>query len=66
MSAVQVGDRIELVRMDDDPDPIPAGTQGVVNYVGSLGGTGQQIGVKWDNGRTLMLIHGVDEYKVLN
>lgn len=66
MTEVQVGDRIELVSMPDDPDPIPAGAQGTVNYVGKFPGLGQQIGVKWDNNRTLMLINGVDEFKVLS
>lgn len=61
----KIGDRIELVNMPDDPDPIPSGTQGTVNYVGKFPGEGQQIGVKWDNGRTLMVIVGVDEFRLL-
>lgn len=65
MRAPKIGDRIELIEMLDDPDPIPIGTQGTVNYVGKITGLGQQIGVKWDNDRTLMLIGGVDGFKVL-
>lgn len=65
MTDLKIGDRIELIEMPDDPDPIPPGTQGTVNYVGRFAGEGQQIGVKWDNDRTLMLINGVDIFKVL-
>ena len=44
---VAIGDRIELVEMPEDPDPIPPGTQGTVDWVKScpasrrsaLGGT---------------------------
>jgi hypothetical protein len=52
------GDRIRLVRMGDDPDPIPAGTEGTVTFVSALRFSGpncHQIGVDWDNGRTLSL-----------
>ena len=54
------GDRIELVDMPDDPDPIPFGTKGTVLYSDEKVG---QIGVKWDNGRTLFLLIGVDSWK---
>lgn len=51
------GDRIELIDMPDDPNPIPAGTKGTV--VGSsfvrTGGGWWQVDVQWDNGRSLML-----------
>jgi hypothetical protein len=60
---VEVGDRIELVSMPDDPDPIPTGTKGTVKSVTK---GADVIGVEWDNGRTLNLIINVDEYRVLN
>lgn len=50
--------------MPDDPDPLPVGSEGTINYVGRFPGEGQQIGVDWDNGRTLMLIVGVDDFEV--
>lgn len=53
----QVGDRVRLVRMNDDPDPVPVGTEGTVDYVAAVDlgdGRFMQYGVKWDNGRTLM------------
>lgn len=61
----QVGDYIELIEMPDDPDPLAPGSRGTVNYVGKRGGMGQQIGVKWDNGRTLMLVNGTDRFRIL-
>lgn len=50
------GDRVRLVRMDDDPDPVPVGTEGTVTDVDvvDLGdGCYAQVSVDWDNGRTL-------------
>lgn len=57
---VPIGSRIELVSMKDDPDAIPSGTRGTVT-----GGNGAQMYVDWDNGRTLMLIPGVDQWRVI-
>jgi hypothetical protein len=52
------GDRIALLSMPDDPDPIPPGTKGTVLDVQEIG-SGEdrwfQVNVKWDDGRTLML-----------
>ncbi len=57
-----IGKRIRLVGfMINDPEPIPVGTEGIVNHVG-----GGVINVNWDNGRTLGLIDGEDEYIVLD
>jgi hypothetical protein len=47
--------------MPDDPHPIPAGEEGAVTGVDGIG----QLQVKWDSGRTLSVIPGVDEYEVL-
>ena len=61
-----VGDRIRLVSMLDDPDPIRPGTTGTVTHV-SCHDWGrqswQQISVAWDNGRTLMLVVPPDEFE---
>jgi hypothetical protein len=51
----RVGDRIELISMPEEPDPIPPGTRGTVQY-----------GVKWDNGRGLSLCVPPDEFKILD
>ncbi len=55
------GTRLEVRDMPDDPQPVPSGTRGTVAYVDDLG----QIGMKWDNGRTLALIPGVDSFRKL-
>lgn len=52
-----VGTRIELDGMDDERD-MPAGLKGVVQYVDDAG----QLGMLWDNGRTLSLIPGEDRF----
>lgn len=54
------GDRIELVSMDNDPNPIEPGTRGTV-----LGHNSFQIHVKWDNGRTLSLAVPEDRFNIL-
>ena len=58
------GDRIRLLAMPDDPDPIPSGSTGTVISVTT--GTFAQIEVDWDNGRTLALIPGVDRFEVID
>lgn len=55
-----VGTRVKLLQMDD-PQAVPAGTEGVVAYVDDMA----QIGVNWENGSSLSLIPGVDSFEVL-
>ena len=63
------GDRIRLLAMHDDPDPIQVGQTGSVVGVTHHGG-GQdewfQIDVSWDNGRTLMLVSPSDVFEVID
>jgi hypothetical protein len=49
--------------MPDDPDPIPVGATGTIESVteGPLG----QVHVRWDSGRSLSLIPGVDRFEVI-
>ena len=54
--------RIELINMDDPYHPVEPGTKGTVTHVDDMG----DIHVKWDNGRTLALVVGVDEFRVLS
>lgn len=49
------GDRIRLIRMVDDPDPVPSGTTGTVIADPVLVYGSWQVSVKWDNGRGLSL-----------
>ena len=55
------GTRIVLSRMNDPFSPVEPGTRGTVRYVDDAG----QIGVAWDNGRSLSLIPGVDSFRKL-
>jgi hypothetical protein len=68
MTTPQPGDRIRLVAMPDDPDPIPAGSTGIVTAVRKCGSGGSawiQVDVDWDNGRKLMLSLPTDQFEVL-
>lgn len=56
-----VGTRIRLHRMAD-PNAVPPGATGTVVYVDDIG----QIGMKWDNGRSLSLVSGVDSFSRLD
>lgn len=55
-----VGKRVRLVQMNDEPYPLEPGSMGTVVHIG-----GDVINVKWDNGRYLGLIVGVDEYLIM-
>ena len=52
------GTRLCCDGMPDDPKPIESGTLGTVVGVDDAG----QIMMKWDNGRSLSLIPGVDSF----
>ena len=55
------GTRVMLNNMNDPYSPVEHGTRGTVRYVDDAG----QIGVAWDNGRSLSLIPGVDSFRKL-
>ena len=70
LSLPRIGDRIELVAMPDDPDPIFVGEQGTVDDVQDLSDFSKekecyQISVKWDSGRTLSLMAPPDQFRIL-
>jgi hypothetical protein len=56
-----IGKRVRMVEMIDELDPITPGSEGVVVNVG-----GDVINVKWDNGRRLGMIDGVDKFEVID
>lgn len=57
-------DRVQL-KSSTDPDAVPEGTKGIVQNSGVCV-EGQMIwGVRWDNGSTLNLIEGEDEWYLL-
>jgi len=52
-----LGDRVRVTGPMDDPDPMPVGSEGTVDWVGQWNSHyTRQVGVKWDNGRTLLLL----------
>ena len=56
------GTRIRLISMSDDPRPIAPETCGTVDAVDDIG----TIHVKWDNGRTLGLCLGIDQFEKIS
>ena len=60
------GDRVELIRMDDDPDPIEPGQQGTVQRITKMGDGSETVEIEWDNGRTLAVIIPPDECRVVS
>jgi hypothetical protein len=63
------GDRVRLVAMPDDPDPIPQGTEGTVIDTTPLdwGSRKQtQVSVKWDNGRSLSCVCPPDVLTIIS
>ena len=56
-----IGTRVKLDYMDD-PYAVPSVTLGTIDYIDDEG----QIGVSWDNGRTLSLIYGVDKFEIVD
>lgn len=53
-----VGTRVRLIQMDDS-QAVPSGILGTVDHIDDDG----QLHMKWDNGRTLALIYGVDKFE---
>jgi hypothetical protein len=53
------GRRIRLIMMHGDPHPVEPDTVGTIIELDD----GGVLNVKWDNGRTLGLIIGVDEFE---
>ncbi len=53
--------KIELISMEDN-QAVPSGTNGVVDFVDDMG----TIHVTWENGSSLGLIVGVDQFKVID
>jgi hypothetical protein len=65
MTTPNPGDRIRMIAMPEDPDPIPPGTTGTITAVRSYG-TWSQVDVDWDNGRKLMLAVPPDQFEILS
>ena len=65
IAGLKVGDRIRLIQMVDDPDPIPAGTIGTVTEI-HIHSDWTQIEVSWENGRNLMLVSPPDKFEIID
>ena len=66
---IRVGDRVKMVHMPDDPDPIPAGSVGTVRLITDLHFRDQpqvQFMVSWDSGRSLSCICPPDIIEICN
>ena len=57
---MEKGNRIKLIEMVNDPNPIESGSEGVITHIG-----GGVVNVKWDNGRSLGLVIGEDKFIIL-
>ena len=55
------GQRIRLLHMEDPYDPVPDGTEGELVSIDDAG----QLHMKWDNGRSLALVPGVDSFVLI-
>lgn len=61
----KVGQRIRLLEMPHEPDPLPAGACGTVRDVVSVGKDTWQVEVAWDGGRKLCLAIPPDRWEPL-
>ena len=55
------GTRIKLLCMNDPYHPVPSGTRGTVESVDDAG----TLHMKWDNGRSLGVVYGEDDFRTL-
>lgn len=55
------GTRLMLLSMNDPYRPVESGTRGTVRHVDDMG----TIHMNWDNGRTLGIVPGEDEFRRL-
>jgi len=54
------GTKIRLIHMND-PQPIPSGTIGEVALIDDCG----NIHMIWQNGRSLAIIEGIDDFEII-
>ena len=56
-----IGTRVRLIQMDDYQAPI-SGTLGTINNIDDVG----DLMVSWDDGSSLKLIVGIDDFEVVS
>lgn len=57
-----INSRIQLIKTDDQYTNLTPGSFGIVDYVDSTG----TIFVKWEDGSSLGLIPGIDDFRIVN
>ena len=62
--AVKVGDRVQIIFMNDRWTQLKAGDKGTVFKV-EKSSDEALIWVDWDNGEQLALLEGIDEFKIV-
>ena len=60
---VKVGDRIELIEMNDTMTRLGKGSKGTVTKIEK---DQDLIWVKWDNGEKLALLEDIDKFKIIS
>jgi len=61
---VKVGDRVELITMNDTWTKLEKGSKGIVSKIEKEENEAI-IWVKWDNGEKLALLEGIDKFRVV-
>ena len=56
------GTRIKLLHMGNDPNPVHDNSKGTVSFVDDIG----TVFVDFDNGRSIGLIYGEDNFCIIN
>lgn len=56
-----IGTRVKLIKMYDELSKIPIGTEGIIESIDDIG----TLHMSWDNGSSLGLIVGIDEFEVI-
>jgi len=60
---VKVGDRIELIDINDTWTKLQKGSKGIVSKI-EKEDDDALIWVEWDNGEKLALLNGIDKFKI--
>ena len=55
-----VGTKVKLIKMYDLQE-VPVGTKGIIEFIDDIG----TLHIKWENGSTLGLVVGVDEFEII-
>lgn len=58
----KIGDRIELIEMNDTWSKLTKGSKGTISKIDE---SQELIWVDWDNGEKIALLDGVDEYRIV-